>query len=206
MANFADSPVYSFNFSKALNWVSYGHNCQIRKQGNIPYISHLLTVASLVFEAGGSENEAIAALLHDSIENLGKGSQEIKDLFGFEVACMVESLSEDKEIPKERRKQAYIDQVKHSDPGTILISAADKLHNLRSYATTGRDLWDNEKLEFYNSLIPIYKDCLKVPRHWIDEFENLLDSLKLNPEYVKISKAEYDSLLVMEDRYIRSGM
>jgi (p)ppGpp synthase/HD superfamily hydrolase len=132
----------SQRFHDALAYASTLHATQARKGAEIPYVAHLLAVASIVMEAGGSENEAIAALLHDGPEDQGgrETLAEIRRQFGDAVADIVEGCSDTFDHPKppwEDRKSAYIEHLRKTDPSTLLVSAADKLHNARA---TVRDL------------------------------------------------------------------
>ena len=141
-------------FLDAVRYAARVHAGQRRKGTNIPYLGHLLAVASLVIDAGATEDEAIAALLHDAPEDQGgrRRLEEIRTHFGSQVAGIVESCSDSlEEDPKEKapwreRKQRYIDQLaEDDDPSAYLISAADKLHNARSmlddYRVVGDALW-----------------------------------------------------------------
>lgn len=130
------------------------HHTEPRKGGSIPYISHLMGVSSLVFEFGGSEDEAIAGLLHDLVEDTDVEIDEVQVLFGDVVADIVAGCSEKKheddntvERPWKTRKDEYIAHALavETSPSILLISMADKLHNVRSmihdYRRTGDELW-----------------------------------------------------------------
>ena len=113
------------------------HRHQVRKISRIPYLIHLIGVASIVGEYGGDEDQLIAALLHDGPEDQGgrKTLDEIRRRFGDRVAMMVEECSDTFENPKppwKERKQAYLDHLPKASPDTRLVSASDKLHNARS--------------------------------------------------------------------------
>lgn len=181
MANFQNSPCYSARFVAALSYAADIHSHQIRKQGNIPYISHLLQVCGLVMEAGGNEDEAIAALLHDAIEDIEILPESLIQSFGSEVYSIVVSVSENKMLPKEKRKQGYINEIARQDienwRSVQLVSFCDKLHNLRSYSFDGRNLWKSDTAEFYSQLFPIYESCDRIPAHMLDEMARLLDHL-----------------------------
>lgn len=141
-------------FLDAVRYAALVHADQRRKGTKIPYLGHLLAVASLVIDAGGTEDEAIAALLHDAAEDQG-GRRRLEDIrthFGPRVADIVESCSDSLEedptekAPWRERKQRYIDQLAADDDVSVyLISAADKLHNARSmlddYRVVGDRLW-----------------------------------------------------------------
>jgi len=113
------------------------HRRQKRKGTDIPYVSHLLAVASLVLEDGGDEDEAIAALLHDTVEDQGgrATSDRIRSEFGDRVANIVDACSDSETIPKppwRARKEAYLAHLStETRPEVLRVSAADKLHNAR---------------------------------------------------------------------------
>lgn len=132
----------SDRFHDALAYASDMHATQSRKGGEIPYIAHLMAVSVIVMEAEGSEHEAIAALLHDGPEDQGglERLADIRNRFGDRVADIVEHCSDTFETPKPSwldRKRAYVESLASADASTLLVSAADKLHNARS---TLRDL------------------------------------------------------------------
>ena len=140
-------------FHDALMYATKWHQGQTRKSTNLPYILHPLGVASLVLEAGGNEDEAMAGLLHDVPEDCGGEARliEIEQLFGQRVAEIVracsDTLVEDRndKAPYQERKQAHLNHLANADEGILLVTAADKLHNARSIATDflnqGDDLW-----------------------------------------------------------------
>ncbi len=131
----------SDRFSQALVYAANLHRLQTRKGRDIPYIGHLLGVASLVLESGGDEEMAIAALLHDAVEDQGGRPRlnEIRTMFGDRVAHIVEGCTDsDAEDPAQKapwceRKERYIHHVEHeADPEVRLVSLADKVHNARA--------------------------------------------------------------------------
>jgi (p)ppGpp synthase/HD superfamily hydrolase len=135
----------SGKFAEAVAYAVDAHGDQVRKGTEIPYAAHLLAVSALVLEAGGTEVQAIAALLHDAPEDCG-GQPRLDDIrreFGDAVADIVEacsdSLTEDPEqkAPWPERKQAYLDHLSTVAPEALLVSLADKFHNATSIA---RDL------------------------------------------------------------------
>lgn len=130
-------------FEQALVFAAQKHNGQTRKKTDIPYIAHLLSVAALVLEAGGDEDLAIAALLHDVVEDCGGAPmlEEVRHQFGARVAHVVEGCTDTDENPKppwRARKEQYLRHLRHADEDVRLVSAADKLHNLRSIAADYR--------------------------------------------------------------------
>lgn len=138
-------------FEAALVYATQLHATQTRKGTDIPYVSHLLAVASLVLEAGGDEEEAIAALLHDGPEDQGGLATlaKIRVLFGPRVGDLVAGCSDTFAAHKpawKARKQAYLDHLRAAGPSVRLVSCADKLHNARAiladYRRDGEALWD----------------------------------------------------------------
>jgi (p)ppGpp synthase/HD superfamily hydrolase len=137
-------------FLRAFLFAADKHKFQTRKASAVPYIGHLMGVASLVLEAGGDEDLAIAALLHDVVEDCGgKAMQkEVQRRFGTRVAKVVDGCTDadtDPKPPWRERKENYIRHLKHADADTRLVSAADKLNNVRSilsdYRASGESIW-----------------------------------------------------------------
>ncbi|TCS62460.1 HD domain-containing protein [Varunaivibrio sulfuroxidans] len=154
-------------FEDALSMAARLHGDQKRKGTDIPYLSHLMAVAAIVLENGGDENEAIAALLHDAVEDQGGAPVlvRIRERFGDDVADIVASCSDTDVTPKppwRERKQAYIDTIARKSPSARLVSLADKLHNIhtidRDYRRHGEALWKRfnagkeEQLWYYRGL------------------------------------------------------
>ena len=140
----------SRKFRFALDYAAEVHASQLRKGTEIPYVSHLLTVTSIVLDNGGSEDEAIAALLHDAVEDGGgqKVYEEIRHCFGENVAEIVAGCTDAWIIPKppwRQRKEAYVKHIAETSPSVLLVSMADKLANARSmladYEKCGEKLW-----------------------------------------------------------------
>lgn len=124
-------------FLEAFQYAFSLHNGQVRKRTDTPYIAHLLGVASLVLANGGNEDQAIAALLHDAVEDAGglKTLQVIRQLFGEQVAQIVDECTDSYQIPKLawlERKKAYLLRLPTTSRMTHLVSLADKVDNTRS--------------------------------------------------------------------------
>jgi (p)ppGpp synthase/HD superfamily hydrolase len=137
-------------FTDALSFACDLHRLQSRKATQIPYVSHLLAVASLVLEHGGGEDEAIGALLHDAVEDQDglPTLERIRQRFGPEVAAFVEGCTDAVVVPKppwRERKIAYIANVATKPVSVRRVSSADKLHNARAiladYRVHGEALW-----------------------------------------------------------------
>jgi (p)ppGpp synthase/HD superfamily hydrolase len=134
-------------FEQALLFATGKHAGQHRKGTTVPYVAHLLGVASLVLEAGGDEDLAIAALLHDVVEDCGGAPmlKEIRRRFGKRVAHVVDGCTDtdlDPKPPWRQRKEDYIAHLRTADADTRLVSAADKLHNVRSIVAAYREIGD----------------------------------------------------------------
>lgn len=141
-------------FQDALTYAAQLHADQLRKGTTIPYLAHLLSVAAIVMEHGASEDEAIAALLHDAIEDQGgdDARQEIRRRFGDSVVAIVDGCTDAEVLPKppwRQRKEKYIAHLKDAPASVLLVSAADKLHNARAvlgdYREVGEEIWSRFK-------------------------------------------------------------
>jgi len=137
-------------FEEALNFAARLHAGQTRKGTTIPYIAHLMAVASLVITHGGDEDEAIAGLLHDAVEDQGGRPtlEKIRGLFGERVATIVEGCTDTDVMPKppwRERKERYVKHLESASPSVKLVAAADKLDNansiIRDYRTDGAEVW-----------------------------------------------------------------
>lgn len=121
-------------FDEALVYAREAHQGQVRKGTNIPYFAHLMGVAAIAIEAGASEDQAIAALLHDAVEDQG-GADRLADIrarFGEEVARIVDDCSDSEGDPKppwKERKLAYLASLRKKPETSLLVSLADKIHN-----------------------------------------------------------------------------
>lgn len=156
MAKFTKSPILTERFSQALTFAHKSHLPQVRKgDSEVPYIAHLLAVASLVLEAGGNEDEAIAALLHDVVEDVKVDPMVIHEKFGSSVSYIIFELTEDKTMPKTERKAAYANSILKMSVSALRVSVADKLHNIRCYALNP-ELWGEEQVDFYRQLLTNY--------------------------------------------------
>ena len=195
------TPLLGEAFSRALIFAADQHGTQVRKGGDIPYLGHLLSVAGLVIEAGGTENQAIAALLHDAVEDAENGDgpnvlAQIRSEFGDEVAGIVDECSDTAEQPKppwKLRKQTYIEHLAHASDGAVLVSLADKLDNaraiLRDLRQHGDALWQRftvkdpaQHMWYYESLLktftarrpgcPMVDELSRVVGAWNAEFRS----------------------------------
>lgn len=176
-------------FEEALVYATRLHATQLRKASGVPYIAHLLSVAALVLEQGGDEDMAIAALLHDAVEDRGgePTREEIRRRFGERVTAIVDGCTEIYSQPKppwKERKLHYLEQLRAGSQEALLVSLADKLHNARSLVADGqsqeKDIWKifnkEETLWFYRELLEIYR---KLSPGWmVAELEGIVGKLE----------------------------
>lgn len=162
----------SSRFNDAFRYASELHARQTRKKTGRPYIGHLIGVASIVLQYGGDEDQAIAALLHDAAEDAGGRPvlEEIRRRFGDRVARIVEGCTDTFDDPKPEwrpRKEKYVEHVRTADADTRLVSAADKLHNVREIIMDlhqeGEAVWErfsgkrDGSLWYYRALVGAFR-------------------------------------------------
>lgn len=175
-------------YKQALSFAYDLHHRQERNGSRTPYLAHLLGVSSMAIELGASEDEAIAALLHDAAEDHGgeKVLREIENRFGPAVAGIVRECTDAVEIPKppwRERKLRYLEHLKSTSPSASLVASCDKLYNLRAivsdYRKVGESLWNRFAgkkegvLWYYHEL----GKALKMPDTLKKEFIDLLSEL-----------------------------
>ncbi|MDB4946372.1 MAG: hypothetical protein JWP97_5906 [Labilithrix sp.] len=165
------------HFTRALSLACALHRTQARKDTQIPYVSHLLGVASIALEHGANEDEAIGAVLHDAVEDQGGAATlaRIRSDFGEGVAAIVDACTDTDVKPKppwRDRKRAYIDKIPSKSASARLVSASDKLHNARAvladYRVHGEALWSRfnggrETLWYYRALADAFTACGVTP-------------------------------------------
>ncbi len=139
-------------FSSAVALALHLHRNQDRKLSGTPFAAHLLRVAGTVLEHGADEDTAIAAVLHDAIEDQGgpQARELIRNEFGQQVANLVDECSDTDETPKppwRERKERYLAHLGSASPSAQMISGADKLDNVRSllvsYRQSGETIWEH---------------------------------------------------------------
>ena len=149
-----DTAPLGVRFRRALVYAARIHANQFRKGTTRPYLAHLLGVTSTVLTHGGDEDEAIAALLHDAVEDQG-GRPRLRDIrgkFGKRVAEIVEGCSDsygDPKPPWRLRKEQSLAHLRKAGPSVRLVSAADKLYNAREvlmdFKQNGAEVWSRFK-------------------------------------------------------------
>jgi (p)ppGpp synthase/HD superfamily hydrolase len=170
--------ILTSKFDEALAYAVDLHRAQPRKGTGVPYVSHLLSVAALVLEHGGTEEQAIAALLHDAVEDQGgrPTAEAIRARFGETVAEIVDGCTDTDLTPKppwRERKEAYVARVRREPAHVRLVSAADKLHNARTMVTDlrihGPSLWErfnagrDETLWYLGALVEAFREAGTAP-------------------------------------------
>jgi len=181
-------------FNEALSMAVELHDGQTRKGTQVPYVSHLLGVCAIVLDCGGDEDEAIAALLHDAVEDQGGAPTlaRIRLSFGDHVAEIVDGLSDaygqrdEPKAPWRERKDAYLAGLPHHSKSALLVSAADKLYNarsiLRDFRELGEDVWPrfnggrDGTLWYYRTLL----EALEVdgPATLVREFRRVVEEIE----------------------------
>ena len=180
----------SERFDDAFKYAHDAHRNQRRKKTDRPYISHLMGVASLVLQYGGDEEQAIAALLHDVVEDCGGAPRlvEIRAKFGERVARIVDGCTDSDEIPKppwRERKERYIKRARTEPNDVLLVSAADKLYNMREILMDlrqhGSSVWERFQgrregsLWYYRELIKAFRE--QAPQALVGELERTVEEL-----------------------------
>jgi (p)ppGpp synthase/HD superfamily hydrolase len=163
-------------YAQGVAYACVVHATQVRKGSTVSYLSHLLGVSSLVIEAGGDEDQAIAGLLHDAVEDAGGRARlaDVEARFGPRVAKIVEACSDSTDAEWKRvtpyweRKQAYLDRLADEPDEVLLVSLADKVHNARSIVTDlnerGVDLTIGKFKANPDQLLRYYGACLRIGR------------------------------------------
>lgn len=167
------------------------HRAQWRKGSGTPYVAHLLSVSSLVLEHGGDEDQAIAGLLHDAVEDQGGAAtlEKIRERFGEGVAEIVAACTDADTVPKppwRERKERYLAHLPHASARARLVSVADKVHNARSvlgdYRVIGEALWERFQggregtLWYYRALVGAFRSCGEGPL--LDELDRVVTQIE----------------------------
>lgn len=178
-------------FEQALHYAVLIHAGQLRKGTEIPYLSHLLGVASIALEHDANEDEAIGALLHDAGEDAGgRGRiEDIRQRFGNDVADIVDGCTDAHIVPKpewRKRKEDYIAHIPTASASVRLVSASDKLHNsraiLRDYRLHREELWKRftggklGTLWYYGALVKAFAAAEK--NELIEELDRVVSEIE----------------------------
>lgn len=194
-------PLLGSRFDEAFAYAHALHGSQRRKGTGVPFISHLMAVTALVLEHGGDEDQAVAALLHDAVEDhprSGKTATEIRERFGERVHRIVIAMTDsDPEAPTEaakgpwhERKEAYLRQLSAAPADVLLVAAADKLHNARTvledYRELGDGIWSRFAVgkeyqrRYYKNLVEALRTAAGgSPERLLDELTRTVGQLEL---------------------------
>lgn len=185
--------ILSGRFDDALAYAARLHAAQLRKGTTVPYVAHLLAVTAIVLEHGGGEDESIAALLHDAVEDQGGASTraKIRRRFGDTVVAIVDGCTDAETMPKppwRERKEAYIAHIAGASASVRLVSAADKLHNARSILADHRQLRDalwgrftggrEGTLWYYRALVDAFRAADGGPTALLDELDRTVSEIE----------------------------
>lgn len=190
--------VLTDTFDRALLYATHVHGGQVRKRTSTPYVAHLLAVAATVLEYGGDESLAIAALLHDSVEDQGGKArlEDVRNRFGERVARIVEACSDsladtargERKAHWQERKEAYLAKLRKADEDTLRVSLADKVHNARAILRDlrkpdiGEKIWarfsqpKERTLWYYRSLADRF--CEMLPGQLSNELHEIVEVLE----------------------------
>lgn len=183
----------SSRFSEALVLAAELHRDQVLAGKGVPYMAHLLGTTSIALEYGANEDEAIAALLHDAIEDQGGAAvgEEIRRRFGDHVAAIVIGCTDSDQTPKppwRARKEAYVSHLRQADRSVLLVAGSDKLYNSRAtladYRRVGEDIWSwfsggrEGTLWYRRGLVGAFQDNLACPAGLADELDRVVSQLE----------------------------
>jgi (p)ppGpp synthase/HD superfamily hydrolase len=193
--------VLTNRFDRALLYATHVHGGQVRKGTNTPYVAHLLAVAATVLEYGGDEDLAIAALLHDSVEDQGGRARldDVRNRFGKRVARIVEACSDslantakgERKAPWRERKEAYVADLWKAGKDILSVSLADKVHNARAILRdlrkpdVGEKVWarfnvpKKQTLWYYRSLADTF--CERLSNQLSKELREIVEVLETEP-------------------------
>jgi (p)ppGpp synthase/HD superfamily hydrolase len=193
-----NATVLTDRFDRALLYATHVHGGQVRKGTSTPYVAHLLAVAATVLEYGGDEDLAIAALLHDSVEDQGGKARldDVRNRFGERVARVVAACSDSladtaKGEPKahwQERKETYLAHLRTADEDVLRVSLADKVHNARAILRDlrkpdiGERIWTRfsqpkeKTLWYYRGLADLFR--ARLPGQLSDELHEIVEVLE----------------------------
>lgn len=189
-------PTLGLKFVDALMLAVRAHGGQLRKGSEIPYVSHLLSVCALVLEDGGDEDEAIAALLHDTLEDCPDDvtAPDLARRFGAPVAALVVACTDTPpdytggpKAPWQERKDAYVERIRAEGYPLCRVALADKLHNTRAIVLDqrrfGDKVWERfnatkeDELRYHRALVDAFRDA-GAPGYLVDELDSLVMELE----------------------------
>lgn len=186
--------IYSFRIEQAIRAAAILHRDQVRKgRAPYPYVAHLYAVASIIRDYTNDEDVIISGLLHDTLEDTDYTIEELEKDFGHRVRTIVERVSEhissEDPRPRHERKRGYILLLKEAPEESLIVVAADKIHNLRSIVEEYHGAFEDylrdfngtipERLEFYGAIHSILNSKLQNPiihefNHVFNQFQSFI--------------------------------
>ena len=199
--------------NQAITYATMKHSKQFRKGTSIPYIVHPIEVMQILRDNGATQLEQIAGVLHDTIEDTDATYDEIKLLFGDEVADMVAIESEHKGLPYKERKYEHMMRVSKSSKSAKMVNCADKLSNLRSIyidlKTNGEGTWNKfnaskeDIMWYYGLSIKVFEELsnTKMYKELVIYYDKVFNVKKYEPS--KLSYEQYyEKMYTNEDKLI----
>ena len=190
------APTLGPRFEEALLFAVRTHDGDLRKGTEIPYVSHLLSVCALVLEDGGDEDEAIAALLHDTLEDHPEKvtKADLDRRFGSRVADLVAACTDTPpdytggtKADWHERKATYVELIREEPYPKCRVALADKLHNTRSvvldHRRLGDEIWTRfnapkeDQLHYHRALVEAFREA-GAPDYLVDELDSLVRELE----------------------------
>jgi (p)ppGpp synthase/HD superfamily hydrolase len=191
-----ETPQLGTRFREALAYAATVHNGQRKKGTSIPYVSHLLAVCAIVLEHGGDEEEAVAALLHDTLEDHPElvTREDLRQRFGERVVRIIEGCTDTPpnyhggaKPPWHERKRQSVEHIRQQGSEFARVALADKLHNARAiladYRRIGDELWlrfnagKEDQLWYYRELVGAFREA-QAPIRMVEEFNDVVSELE----------------------------
>ena len=185
-----DEPLHLVALVSALAFAVHQHGDQVRESTTIPYISHLMGVAALVMEDGGDQEQTVAALLHDVVEDTPATVDDVRARFGDRVAAIVEGCTDSALVPKppwRERKERYLQHLADAGDDVLRVSISDKLYNARTILVDRREFGDvlYERFRggkvgvhwYYQQLVNVYDCASGFESRWKPELRRAVDEL-----------------------------
>jgi guanosine-3',5'-bis(diphosphate) 3'-pyrophosphohydrolase len=167
---------------KAIEFAAQRHRDQRRKNSvESPYINHPIAVANILAQIGEVQSDAVlaAAILHDTIEDTDTTATELSRYFGESVSRLVKEVTDDKSLPKAKRKELQIEHAPDLSVGAVLIKLGDKIHNVGEIANDPPPHWPLERrVEYVSWAESVIANCPRVNQRLEQEFESVARAAK----------------------------
>src|SRR4029434_1492332 len=151
---------------RAIDFAAHKHRDQRRKDGEAsPYINHPISVSLLLADIGGIADAEVlsSAILHDTLEDTDTTPEELEAAFGMRIRKLVEEVTDDKRLPKARRKELQIDHASQLSPDAVLIKLGDKISNVLDIMHSPPANWNlQRRREYLDWAEAVVRNCPKV--------------------------------------------